>query len=95
MFRLIRSDGTTETFPERPTIERLCQLLACTSLDVVSIGKANRPPDDEIMLVDDTGAVERKPVNAEATRLYQRGARPGWAIHGDVIVTYDRYFEEG
>ena len=92
MYTVIRVDGREELYAEDFTIDRIHTLLACRWLHVVNIGKANDPPDDRLLLVDDTGLLEGKPINPVATRLYRRVA-PGSAhhIHGDVVLTYDRF----
>lgn len=94
MFTLLREDGTQERYPVTPTFPLMAHLLRCESFDVVQIGKANTPSDDQIMLVDDTSMLDGKPINPEATRLYHRLTRPDnpYSIHGDVIVAYDRDF---
>jgi hypothetical protein len=40
------------------------------------------------MFVDDVGMLDRKPVNAEATALYNAVCKPGYpcSIHGDVVI---------
>jgi hypothetical protein len=94
MFTIIRADGTEECHDDHPTIQICLAAIHAESLDTVMIGWANTPPDDQIMLVDDTGTLRDLPVNAKATALYHAICVPGdpYQIHGDVIVTYDRYF---
>jgi hypothetical protein len=48
----------------------------------------------EGLLVDDTGLVGGKPLNAEATKLYHSVCRPGTTntIHGDVALVLDADF---
>jgi hypothetical protein len=47
-----------------------------------------------VMIVDDTGMIDARPVNPEATRLYLANCRDGspYAIHGDVVVCPDEDF---
>ena len=92
MYTIIRADGTEETINERPTLNGIRETIHCDTLDVVQIGRANGT--NEVMLVDDTGALTDKPVNEKATKLYHRICKPGttWQIRGDVVVTRDRYF---
>ena len=92
MYTIIRTDGTEQTINKRPTIEAVEQAIGCAGLDVVHIGKADNT--DEVMFVDDTGALTDKPVNEKATALYHRICMPGtaWPSRGDVVVTQDRYF---
>jgi len=51
--------------------------------------------DGRVMAVDDTGMVDGRPVNPEATKLYHSVCRPGTTapICGDVAVTLDEEFE--
>jgi hypothetical protein len=92
MFTILRTDGTEETINERPTLHGIREAIRCDTLDVVQIGRANGT--DEVMLVDDSGALTGKPVNEKATKLYHAICKPGttWQIRGDVAVTRDRYF---
>jgi hypothetical protein len=94
LFTIIHTDGTEEVHGERPTIAIVLAAIGAPALDTVMIGRANTPLDDQIMLVDDTGALRDLPVNAKATALYHAVCKPGnpHQIHGDVVVTYDRYF---
>lgn len=47
-----------------------------------------------VMLVDDTGMCDGKPVNHKATELYHSICKPGTihCIHGDVAIVNDRDF---
>jgi hypothetical protein len=94
MYTILRTDGTDETINAIPTLDNIYSAIGCDTVDVVCIGKANTPPDDEIMFVDDTGALTGKPVNERATKLYHRICKPGttWEIRGDVAITRDKYF---
>lgn len=92
MFKLIRTDGTEETVNEKPTFDKMLSMVNYDTFDVVSIGKANTPPDDEIMLVDDTGLLTRQPINTKATRLYHKITGGEGVIVGDVFITHDRFF---
>jgi hypothetical protein len=87
-YRLVRVDGTESTVHWKPTLERLQRDLDCSDLDniVLSAGLA--------MLVDDSGLLKRKPVNARATGLVKlaQGADYPYAIHGDAAVVNDADF---
>ena len=50
--------------------------------------------DGRVMVVDDTGLVDGRPVNAAATKLYHAVCRPGTTapICGDVAVALDEDF---
>ena len=47
-----------------------------------------------VMLVDDTGLINRKPINTHATALYREVCRPGnpHSVHGDVAICWDGDF---
>jgi hypothetical protein len=95
MYTILRTNGTEETINESPTLHGIREAIHCDTLDVVQIGRANGT--DEVMLVDDSGALTGKPVNEKATELYHRICKPGttWQIRGDVAITRDRDFGRG
>jgi len=86
--RLIRTDGTETILEKRPSFEEIRRLIGCDALDIVTINRRRQT----VMLVDDTGMIDGKPVNVEATRRYHRICRPGTIhqIHGDVVILDDR-----
>jgi hypothetical protein len=47
-----------------------------------------------VMMVDDTGMIDGKPINPKATELYRGVCRPGtpYSIHGDVAIVNDEDF---
>jgi hypothetical protein len=59
----------------------------------LSFNQRNRLPET-VMLVDDTGMIDGKPINPKATALYHAICRPGtmFSIHGDVAIASDRDF---
>jgi hypothetical protein len=88
--KLIRADGTSvELAPVSMTIHTL---IGADTLDSVNLRHLGRPA--HVMLVDDTGMVDGKPANAEATKLYHANCRPGTThpICGDVVVAPDEDF---
>jgi hypothetical protein len=74
VFTIIRTDGTGEVHGERPTMAIVLAAIGAPALDTVRIGRANTPPDDQIMLVDDTGALRDLSVHAKARRSITRCA---------------------
>ena len=52
--------------------------------------------DGRVLIVDDTGLIDGRPVNPIATGLYRSVCRPGsdGTIHGDVAVLIDADLEE-
>lgn len=88
-YRIIRVDGTEEFHEEKPTIRALSRIIGCDTVDTVNLRR-----DSNIMVVDDTGMIDGKPVNPKATEIYHSVCRPGTihAIHGDVVIVNDRDF---
>jgi hypothetical protein len=90
-YRIIRVDGTEELVEERPTIQKIYRAIGCECCDSVTLDHKKMI----VMMVDDTGMVDGKPVNSKATALYHARCKPGtiWAIHGDVAIVNDESFE--
>jgi len=83
-YKVVRTDGSETVHQGKVSIDEICRLIGCDSLDTVRIG----PRRELTMFVDDTGMIDGKPVNPKATALYHAICRPGtvWAIHGDVVI---------
>ncbi len=95
-YLIIRTDGTEELIREKPTIETLHRAIGCGCIDAVNLDR-KRPPET-VMIVDDTGMIDHKPVNAKATALAQAawkaaGRSSSYSIHGDVAIVHDEDFE--
>ena len=91
---IIRVDGTEEPMEGRPSIYEVYQALGCECIDTVSLVKDSSGQALVVMIVDDTGMIDRKPVNPKATammRFTARGILP-CAIHGDVALVNDEDF---
>jgi hypothetical protein len=86
--RLIRVDGTQLVLDTRPSLDEIRRLIGCDALDIVIINRRRQT----FMLVDDTGMIDGKPVNAEATRRYHAICKPNTThqIYGDVVILDDR-----
>jgi len=89
-YRLIRVDGTETLISERPTSAKIKIEIDAEWLDTVNIDHEN----DQIMVVDDTGMIDGKPINRKATLLYRQICIPGsnGTIHGDVAIVNDKDF---
>lgn len=89
-FRIIRVDGSEEVIVGVPTIRRIQAAIGCACCDTVVLDRNN----ETIMMVDDTGMVDEKPVNEKATALYRSVCRAGTngTIHGDVAIVNDEDF---
>jgi hypothetical protein len=83
-YKIIRVDGTETVYEGKPAIGEISRLIGCDALDTVTLDRRRAT----VMFVDDTGMLDRKPVNAKATALYRARCKPGtvWAIHGDVVI---------
>ena len=89
-YKIIRVDGTESVVAEEPTIGKISRAIGCSCVDTVNINRK----EGIIMIVDDTGMVDGKPVNPKATELYHAICQPGtvWATHGDVAIARDGDF---
>lgn len=89
---VLKTDGTSQEYelPKPIRIERLQRLIGCDLFDSVNLR------DGRVMLVDDTGLIDGKPLNKEATKLYASVWRPELrdqlAIAGDVVIVVDEDF---
>lgn len=89
-YLIIRVDGSEETIEKHPFLKTICKQIGCDCIDTVLIDRKS----ETVMIVDDTGMVDGKPVNAKATELYHAICKPGtpFSIHGDVAICNDRDF---
>ena len=90
--RLIRTDGTEVPLDTPQSISSIQRLIGAECLDVVQLRHLGSPA--WVMLVDDTGMIDGRPVNAKATEMYHANCRPGtpYQIHGDVVIALDGDF---
>jgi hypothetical protein len=86
-FKIIRVDGTETVHETQPDFKEIRRILGCEHLDYVTLNRRRQT----IMLVDDTGMIDGKPVNEKATARYHRICKPGTVhqIHGDVAIIND------
>jgi hypothetical protein len=89
-FLIIRVDGSEELIGQRPSIAKIHKAIGCECLDMVTLDRKR----EIVMVVDDTGMVDGKPVNAKATALAReaKGQPYPYSIHGDVAIVNDRDF---
>src|SRR5258706_472061 len=89
-YRIIRTDGTEVLVGSKPTLKQIYKQIGCTCIDTVTLSHERQI----VMMVDDTGMVDGKPVNEKATALYHERCKPGTvhAIHGDVALVNDEDF---
>lgn len=87
-YKIIRVDGTEIIEKEKPSISKIMKAIGCEYLDTVTLGQ------DIVMLVDDTGMIDGKPVNKAASALMlKRFSNYPNKIHGDVAIVNDLDFE--
>ena len=84
--KLIKTNGE-ESVIELPqlTIKKLHEIAGCDMFDTVNLR------DGRVMMIDDLGHPNQKPVNEKATALYHSVCVPGttWEIRGDVVICND------
>lgn len=86
---IIRVSGAREThLVPRGSMKEIRTLIAADCFDTVNLRNGM------VMLVDDTGMIDGRPVNSEATKLYHGVCRPGTThqICGDVAIVRDADF---
>jgi len=90
-YKIIRVDGTETIHEGNASIAQMLRIIGCDCLDTVVIDRRRQL----VMFVDDTGMIDRKPVNAKATALYRAVCKPGTLhqIHGDVVIVNDGDFK--
>ena len=83
-YNFICADGTETVHQGKAISTEIRHLIGCDALDTARVG----PRRELTMLVDGTGMLDGKPVNAKATALYHAVCKPQtvWAIHGDVVI---------
>jgi hypothetical protein len=86
--KLILTDGTVIVLDAKPSTDEVRKLIGWNHIDYVILNRRL----DIIMLVDDTGMIDGKPVNEKATALYWKRCKPGttYQIHGHVVIINDR-----
>jgi hypothetical protein len=90
---ILRTDGAVENCAEVCSISRIRELInAPSGLDTVSLHHLGPPL--MVMLIDDTGFLDGRPVNPKATALYHANCLPGTThpICGDVFICPDDDF---
>jgi hypothetical protein len=94
-YKIIRVDGTEEVIDHRAQLDIIHGQIGCDCIDTVILTRdpVTRLAHD-VMMVDDTGMIDGKPVNLKATELYHSVCIPGTMaeIHGDVAIVNDEDF---
>lgn len=91
---VIRVDGTQDWKQGKPTIGKIYREIGASCCDSVTLRFPDGGKDGIVMMVDDTGMLDGKPVNPRATDIYHSRCKPGTihAIHGDVAIVNDEDF---
>lgn len=86
---VIRVDGSIESIARTPRTSDLAISIGADTLDTVMLADRRH-----VMLVDDTGLVDGKPINERATALYHQVCVRGTVhpICGDVAIVPDGDF---
>lgn len=87
-YKIIQIDGTESVVEGKPTIDKAKHIIGCETIDAVNLG------NDTIMLVDDVGLIDDRPINQKATELMLQRFGPKYPskIHGDVLIVNDLDF---
>lgn len=96
-FKVVRVDGSVENYNQKPTLDLIYEKLGVDCIDTVTITRDRWGKASEIMLVDDNGMIDNKPVNDKATAIMQALHKDGfypYSIHGDVAICHDADFGE-
>ena len=90
-YKLIPVEGEEMFVEQKPSIGLIQKAIGCDCCDTVTLDRG----EQVLMIVDDTGMVDGKPVNRRATALAQLAFGPQYpySIHGDVAVVWDGDFE--
>lgn len=94
--KLIKCNGAEVLIERRATMRGIQTLIGAKSLDTICLTKENGQPA-VVMVIDDTGRNDGRPVNDKATALYHaaleaRGQRTSNQIYGDVVLVHDQDF---
>jgi hypothetical protein len=90
-FIVLRVNGSEETHYEKPTLDLILGEIGADCMDTITLD----PENQQVMVVDDTGIIDGKPVNPKATALYLSICKPGTqgSICGDVAIVNDLDFD--
>jgi len=89
-YTILRVNGEKYDVHEKPTLRKLEKEIGCECIDTIILDKKNMT----VMIVDDTGMIDKKPVNAAATALMWQvfSDHYPYSIHGDVAIVNDEDF---
>jgi hypothetical protein len=89
-YQILRTDGSEAVVENRPTLDQLHRDLDCECTESIWIDREH----ETIMVIDDSGMLRKRPVNAKATAPVKQayGQDYPYAIHGDVALVNDEDF---
>lgn len=93
MRKLIRVNGDETEFAEPvSSTQVICKLIDCDTVDCVMLADGVH-----VMIVDDTGLIDGKPINQKATEIYWEkcGGPVDAFIAGNVFIAPDADFANG
>ncbi len=92
-FLLITTGGEERLVTMKPFPATIRTLLGAECLDMLIIDFEHA----QIMVIDDTGMLDGKPINTRASEIYRSACKPGakQSIHGDVVVANDEDLSGG
>jgi hypothetical protein len=85
-YRVIRVNGSDEVVDQKPTLKRIYASIDADRIDIVTLSWGAGHITDLVMLADDTGRIDGKPVNEKASEI------AGVTICGDVAIVHDQDF---
>lgn len=85
---ILRVGGGREVhdLPRHRLLQSIQRLIGCACCDAIHLR------DGRVMLVDDVGMVDNKPINPGATAVYHGIYSSPYSIHGDVAIVLDKEF---
>lgn len=89
-YKIIRVNGEESVVKSKPSLRAICQQIGCETVDTVTLNRNTMT----IMVCDDTGMLDNKPINEKATTLARQafGTQYPYSIHGDVAIVNDEDF---
>lgn len=82
-YRVIRTSGEDFIIHEKPTLNRVKKSIGADYIDCVTISFSAGHVADLVMMVDDTGMIDGKPLNGTASIV------AGTDIYGDAAIIHD------
>lgn len=93
-YKVIGIDGSEQLITAMPNLLAISRHIDAECWDTVplTVVLARRGiTPDLVMIVDDNGLIDGRPINSKATELYRNVCKPGetGTIHGPVVIVHD------